>query len=72
MTTTDTAPDLTGAVAYDAVGALARGTGRWYVTPDRRVHYQRPNGAWTPPSIVTADDLEGSPTWQRVDATPPA
>lgn len=69
MTTPDTstAPDLTGAVAYEAVGYAARATGRWYVMPDRTVHYQRPDGAWTPPSIMTADDLENSDSWRRVD-----
>lgn len=67
MTTPDTAPDLTGAVAYVLVDQT-RGTGTWHVTPDRVVHYQRPSGEWTPPAIVSADDLEDSPTWKRVDA----
>lgn len=70
MTAANAAPDLTGAVAYEAVGDLARGTGRWYVTPGRVVHYQRPNGAWTPPAIINADTLEGSPaTWQVVETS---
>lgn len=64
---TDTAPDLTDAVAYTLVGALSRPGERWYITPDRAVHYQRPSGAWTPPSIMTADGIENSPSWQRDD-----
>jgi hypothetical protein len=68
MTTpdTDAAPNLAGAEAYVAVGDLARGTGTWFVTPDDKVHYRRPDGAWTPPAIVSADDLRDSPTWQQV------
>lgn len=67
MTAPDTtAPDLAGSTAYTAPGR--GGTGTWYVTTDRTVLYQRPDGAWTPPPIISADDLENSPTWQRVDA----
>lgn len=68
MTTTDTTgPDLTGAVAYEAVGDLARGTGTWWVRGDE-VFYQRPDGAWTPPSILTAEHIRASPGWRQVDA----
>lgn len=66
-TDTDTAPDLTGAVAYAYVGDLARADERWYVTPERQVHFRRRDGSWTPASIMTADGIEASPNWQRVD-----
>jgi len=62
-----TTPDLASAVAYVLVDPT-RSTGTWWVTPDRVVHYQRPTGEWTPPAIVSADDIEDSPTWKRADS----
>ncbi|HWO58862.1 MAG TPA: hypothetical protein VNO31_02310 [Umezawaea sp.] len=70
MSTPDTeaGPNLTGAEAYVAVGDQARATGVWFITTDGQVHYRRPDRSWTPPAIVSADDLRDSPTWQQVDA----
>ena len=67
MTTTDTAPDLTGAAAYVATGLHARDGETWYITTDGTVHRQRAGGEWNPASILTAANLRGSDTWQRVD-----
>lgn len=69
MTAPDTTtPDLTGAEAYVATGLHARPGETWHITPDGAVHHQRAGGEWNPASILTAADLRGSDTWQRVDA----
>lgn len=68
MTTPDVAPDRTDAESYVLFGDLARTGEKRVITPDDVVHYRRPDGAWTPPSIMTAADIRNSKRWQRVDA----
>jgi hypothetical protein len=70
MTTTDTSPtpDLAGAEAYVATGLHARPGETWYITTDGTVHHRRVSGEWNEASILTAADLRGSDTWQRVEA----
>lgn len=65
-------PDLAGAEVFVEVRKPPVAGGRWYVQPDAttgadHVTYQRPNGEYGK-SLIAADTLRSSPTWQRVDS----
>jgi hypothetical protein len=65
MSTEQSPPDLAGAVVYVEAGDRSVAGGRWYVLPDDRVIYERPNGDYVNPAVINAATLRSSPTWRR-------
>ena len=60
-------PDLAAAEVYVEAAERPVAGGTWYVLPDDRVIYQRPNGAFELKPVITADALRSQSTWKKVE-----
>lgn len=48
----------------EATGSVAQG--RWHIVADGHVVFERDSGEIVDPAVISAHDLEASPTWREL------